>query len=494
MSIRTWIAWLRRFGPGVALTAVGVLVAVPLAIRLTPAHGTIIAGQQISVRATTPVAGLLGGWSGPATLRQVGQTVVPLEPIRIHGPLRPQLVLGPLVHEEGVDKLLSPKQGHQARARAMRAITGAFRSWYLSATLLMFFLALAINAFVCSAWIWTVLTGAGRRHRSRTLARIWHRLAQRIRRSVGAALVLTAAFWLVAGLLAWRDTVDGIREVSSPRDLVGAAPVHLRPQGDPLTGYTAAVIGDSRASRLGGPSVPDPSTSDDACKRSSDSLAAQLTALAPGENVDNLACPGATIAKGLLGAQRRGGHTITPQVSRLLASDELRFVVVMIGPNDLDWTDFLKYCYAFERCDDRVSSGQFAYRLAAFDRNYGDLLAALSTVPGHPQIVVVGSYDVFANDAECADTRGPGSVPGLSRHNLAVVAARNDQLNDVLRAGAAAYGDSFVVPHLKTLCEAPDPQVGPDLQGLSDRYPFHPTGVGMVRLAASVLAALDRDP
>ena len=41
----------------------------------------------------------------------------------------------------------------------------------------------------------------------------------------------------------------------------------------------------------------------------------------------------------------------------------LPFVVVMVGPNDLSWTDLLKYCYAVENCQDRLTQGEFGYRL-----------------------------------------------------------------------------------------------------------------------------------
>ena len=107
---------------------------------------------------------------------------------------------------------------------------------------------------------------------------------------------------------------------------------------------------------------------------------------------------------------------------------------------------------------------------------------------------MVGSYDVFALDADCADTEGPPGRPGLAADSLALLADRNEQLNDVLTAGAQEYGFTVATPHLTTLCQPGDPEVGRDLQGLEDAYPFHPTGVGMVRLAATVLAAIDPVP
>ena len=46
------------------------------------------------------------------------------------------------------------------------------------------------------------------------------------------------------------------------------------------------------------------------------------------------------------------------------------------------------------------------------------------------------------------------------------------------------------MPHLSPLCTAASAELGQDIQGLTDRYPFHPTAIGMVRLGASVLAAI----
>lgn len=472
--------------------AVALVVAIPVGIALTPAHDTTVAGQQLGVGATTPTSGWFGGWRGPARLKQIGQTVVDLDPIQVRGPLRPQLELGPLVQTDHLDTLLDPEHGATTRATAVKAITGAFQAWYLLATLLVFAITLGIIGLITSVRIWFALARAGRGRARLGLAAVWHREARQLPATAAVALVGTLAVWAAVGVLAAHDTRAGLADVSSPRDLVGAAPVRLHATGPEVTGYAGAVIGDSRAVRLGGPVVPHADADSKACKRSTDSLAAQLTQLSPSDPVRNLACSGASIGQGLLGEQQRGHRTLPPQVSQLMSMDGLHFVVVMIGPNDLDWTAFLKYCYAFSHCNDSLANGQFDYRLAQFDRQYGDLLAALDALPGQPQIVVVGSYDVFASDAKCADTEGPDGVPGLDADNVALLIERNQQLNDVLQAGADAYHFSYVRPRLTTLCQATSPEVGPDLQGLDDPYPFHPTAIGTLRIAASVFSAVRR--
>jgi hypothetical protein len=242
--------------------------------------------------------------------------------------------------------------------------------------------------------------------------------------------------------------------------------------------------------------VPNPSPADAACTRSTDSLAAEVGSLLA-EPVLNLACPSATTAAGLLGPQERGGLLLPPQVGVLKQMQGLRFVAVAIGPNDLGWSDLVTYCYAVENCADNLSQGEFDYRLAAFDRDYGTLLAELTALPGQPQVVVMTSYDALPDtiDPACADLRGPAQAAGLSSTEAELLDARNDQLNAILVAGARKYGFGVARPHLAPLC-APGSTDGqaPDLQGLTDPFPFHPTGTGSLRTAAAVARLITPDP
>lgn len=475
------------------LTLLAVLVAIPAAITLTPARQTTVAGQYLGVGGVTPLGGWLGGWRGPAQLEQIGETTVDVPPVQVRGPLRPKLELGPLVRTRDVDELLDPHDGPKARSAAVAAITTAFRDWFVLATLLVVLITLAVLATITTIRIWTVMARASRHQAHLTVGEVWLHQARTLRLGALIALAGTLAVWAGVGLLAWHDTAAGIDGISSPRDLVGAAPLKLEPAGAPVAGFAGAVIGDSRASRLGGPPVESEDPDDVACSRSTDSLAAELTRFDPAAPVRNLACPSARIDQGVLGVQHTRHGDVPPQVSELLSMQGLRFVVVMVGPNDLGWTDLLRYCYAFEDCNDQLTSGQFDYRLASFDRHYGDLLAALAALPDQPQIIVVGSYDVFSPDAACADTEAPGSyagLPGLDKDNVELLQDRNQQFNDVLRTGAEAYDFSFATPHLSTLCQEGDPSLGRDIQGLADPYPFHPTAVGMIRVAASVFAKI----
>src|SRR6185436_14525536 len=159
----------------------------------------------------------------------------------------------------------------------------------------------------------------------------------------------------------------------------------------------------------------------------------------------NLACPDATVTAGLRGPQDIGGQQVPAQVGVLRQVQGLRFVVVEIGPNDVGWTDFLRYCYGVPDCADTLTQNEFDYRLAAFDRAYGDLLVDLNDLPGRPQVIVVTSYGAFAQDADCSGTKAAG-YPGL------------------------------------------------DIQGMADPFPFHPTGVGSLRTASSVVRLVNPPP
>jgi hypothetical protein len=310
------------------------------------------------------------------------------------------------------------------------------------------------------------------------------------RRMTVIAVVVSVLAWMVSGVLAYSGAVQGLRGVTSLAQLVGAYHLSPDPVGPPITGFDGAVIGDSRAVRVGGPSLPEGSPDDVACGRSTDSLAAEIGHLLPAR-VLNLACPSATVTSGLRGPQDMGGRSVPAQVGVLKQVQDLRFVVVVIGPNDVGWTDFLRYCYGVTDCSDRLTQGEFDYRMAAFDRVYGDLLIDLNDLPGRPQVIVMTSYGAFPPAADCADTRAEG-YPGLDAAKIELLNDRNEQLNSVLVAGAEKYGFAVAHPELGLLCEKGSDGrggdgLGPDLQGMADPFPFHPTGIGSLRMASSVV-------
>lgn len=463
-----------------------VLVGLPAVIALTPNQQLTVAGQHLAVGARTPSPTV----AGPAQLVQIGNTELDLARLRVYGPLRPQVELGPVQRNAGAAAVLDPATRAQAKADAVGTIRSGFLRWYAWATLGLLAFTLAATAVAgCIRILVTLRQQSRAEQRQVTVASIWHRSVGQLRGMTIVAVAATMLAWAGAGALAYLGTVNGLRNVRSLSDLVGTHYLSPSPVGPAVAGYTGAVIGDSRASRVGGPPVADPTTDDMACVRSSDSLGTEIGALIAAR-VLNLACPGASIAQGLRGPQEQGGRVLPSQVGRLKQVDGLKFVVVVIGPNDLSWVDFLKYCYGVDNCRDRLTQGEFNYRLAAFDAEYGDLLQDLNDLPDNPQVVIVTSYDVFKPDAKCSDVHGPAAASGLNPDNIKLLSSRNHELNSVLIGGAEKYGFDIARPVLATLCEPSQDQLGADIQGLDGSHPFHPTGIGMVRMAAAVVQVL----
>lgn len=475
-------------------------VGIPATVALTPAQDVEAFGQYVSVGARSPSL----SFAGPAQLVQVGNTALDVHRVRVYGPLRPQLTLGPVQRNAAAAAVFDPQAGPPARAAAVDAVAGGFVSWYVwaGAGLLVFTVAAAAAA----GGLRTLLvvrrhSRPGAAHRGP--AELWVYCRGAAVRMGAVAVVAALLAWGAAGALAVNGAAGGLQDVRSLTQLVGAYHVPPAPAGPVVTGFQGAVIGDSRAVRVGGPPLSGSTPDDVACARSADSLAAELGRLQPAR-VLNLACPGATVTSGLRGPQDRGGYLVPAQVGVLQQVQGLRFVVVAVGPNDLGWVDFLRYCYGAPDCADNLTQGEFGYRLAAFDRVYGDLLADLNGLPGKPQVVVTASYDVFgagddpARLADCPDARGPAGVPGLDEAKVGLLTARNSALNDVLAAGAEKYGFAVARPALRPLCppdaeDLPRDGLGPDLQGLGDAHPFHPTGIGSLRTAAAVARLLAPD-
>jgi hypothetical protein len=478
-----------RRGATLLTLAVCLCLGVPVAIALTPAQDLVSLGQPVSVGARTPSLSL----SGPAQLVQIGNTQLDIPGLRVYGPLRPRLVMGPVQRNAEAAQALRPDTAHRAGTDAASALLRGFLRWYALASLLLLALTLAICSV--SGYGQTLLllrrqTRTGSAPASST--EIWQRSLGSLVRLAALAVVVVAVAWAGCGGLAFAGAMHGLRSVKSLAELVGTYHVSPAPVGPPRYGFAGAVIGDSRATRLGGPPVPDGSPDDQSCGRSSDSLAAELGQLS-GEQVLNLACPGATIAAGLRGPQQRGPQQLPPQLGLLKQVQDLRFVAVVVGPNDIGWTDFLSYCYGVANCSDNLSQGEFDYRLAAFDRDYGDLLQDLAALPSRPTVVVVTSYRVLQPDARCPDTKGPPAAVGLDPAKIELLNRRNDQLNTILSDGARKYGFAVADPVLTTLCDRSADGLGPDLQGFTDPDPFHPTGVGSLRMAASVLPLIGPD-
>jgi lysophospholipase L1-like esterase len=486
-ALRELARELRR-GATLLTLAVCLCLGVPAAIVLTPDQDLVSLGQPLSVGARTPSLSI----SGPAQLVQIGNTALDIPRLWVYGPLRPKLSMGPVQRNAEAALALRPDTAKQAGSDATGALLRGFLRWYGWASLCL----LGVTLATCSVSGYGQTLLLLRRHgRARGLSarglsgsteETWRRGLGSLARRTLLAVVIVAVAWAGCGALAYLGAMRGLRSVSSLSELVGTYHVSPAPVGPKRFGFAGAVIGDSRASRLGGPPVSGGTPDDRACARSSDSLAAELGQLT-GQPVLNLACSGATVAAGVRGPQQRGPDLVPPQLGLLKQAQGLRFVVVVVGPNDIGWTDFLGYCYGSPNCSDNLSQGEFDYRLAAFDRDYGDLLQDLAELPGHPAVAIVTSYRVLNADAQCPDAKGPPAAVGLDQSKIELLNQRNDRLNALLAGGAQKYGFQVADPELTALCDHSADGLGPDLQGLTDPDPFHPTGIGSLRMAAAVL-------
>lgn len=477
-----------RSWPTVLLVLFCLGAGIPATVALTPGQDLVAFGQYVSVGARPPDLSV----AGPAQIVQVGNTTLDVDRLQVYGPLRPRLTLGPVQRNAGAAAVLDPEAAPRLGNQAVTDVTEAFLAWYLWAGSGLLGFTLAAAAAGTGLRTLLVLRAESRRpggHAS--LPEIWAYCRRGAGRMTVIAVAASVLAWATAGVLAHTGAVGGLRNVASLSQLVGARQLSPDPVGPPVDGFDGAVIGDSRVSLIGGPPLPRGTTDDAACGRSTDSLAGQIEALSA-TRVLNLACPSATITAGLRGPQTEQGRLLPPQIGLLKQVQDLDFVVVAIGPNDVGWTDFLQYCYGVPDCADNLTGGEFDYRLAAFDNVYGDLLVDLNELPGRPEIIVMTSYGAFEPDADCSDTRGPPGAPGLDAGKIELLAERIEALNDVLVAGAQAYGFPVARPELALLCEDAPGGLGPDLQGPTDPFPYHPTGIGSLRMAASVTPLLDR--
>jgi lysophospholipase L1-like esterase len=490
----------RRMIPAIrflALLAIA-LAALLAAIALTPATSVTVFGQDVEVGAVAP--GDWQGWSGPGQADLFGEGPIPTVQT-FRGPIRPRIVWQSFNRDAAASAFLQPTSA-DAR-RSINTDTSAVgealaQGWtgFFGRLVLMSGLFGALLYMVGMAGVQIV---RGPRAANLTAGhRIWP-----VALSAGLAMGLTAASAALTVVSA-RDQLAG---VSSLADLTGSSPLVPAPAaiGPARSDIAVVVIGDSTAAGVGNAALARPSDEDTACERSKDAYAEVLQA-ATGWVTENLACASASISDGLLTPQRgRRPVTPPPQVGVLKSITSLDAVIVSIGANDIGWSDFLKYCYGLERCDDRVSERLFQRRLDTFRLQYAQLLHQLSNLPTRPAVIVTGYYDPFGETFDCPELRDPQAPvdppPGYGfapdpdqgdsaekvRTKVQPVRSVLAQLNLVLQQGAEAFGFGFVQPTFEghALCSEQ-----PWVQGMSDPQPFHPNAAGELAIAAALLPQL----
>ncbi len=451
-------AVLARAGRWLAVLAVLVTVAagsITAALELTPMQTVSIAGQVIQVGSTFPGLSL----SGPGEVNLFGQQLA--TNMRFVGPVRPRLQLAQITINSELTNFVEGSK-----------VTGAER---------------LVGTRLASGWMhyfgWeSLIAGTGALILTGAVAG-WRRLSHRnTLKLLAAGLVVTEALNAGAVLITAYHARDALRRVTSLNQLVGSEPPipHLKHKDRPLPNIQAVVLGDSTAAGLGLSPFSHPTRQQRACGRSSDAYAQDLASV-NSWRVLNLACSGATITHGLLGAQHRGRMVLPPQVATAERARNASIVIVSIGANDMNWSQMLGYCAVVANCNDRATAAYFQQKLAAFSKVYLELLSRLAELPAHPHVIINRYYNPFSSEPECLHNLG------YTPAKLTVIESRLNALNTVLAKGAAQFGFSSPQPDFSghQLCAAQ-----PYVQGLASPAPFHPTVLGQLAIALADQAVL----
>ena len=250
-------------------------------------------------------------------------------------------------------------------------------------------------------------------------------------------------------------------------------------------------LGDSYTA---GPLIPDQSGG--LCLRS-DHNYASLTAAQIGATLTDASCSGATTVE-MTQPQTDDGITINaPQLDSVTGSTGL--VTLGIGGNDIDFTGIIETCAEEsltdpfgDPCTAHYTSGgsdQLAASIAATGPKVAAVLAQIRARAPQARVYVVGYPDILP---EYNDGCWP-LVP-LAYGDVAYLRQTEKELNAMLAAEAAAYGDGYVDTYTPTIghdvCQAPGTKWIEGLVPTSPAAPFHPNALGEAAMARALEAAI----
>jgi lysophospholipase L1-like esterase len=443
----------------VATLLVVSVAAIAFALRVTPEQSVSALGQTVAVGTAPP------SWStsGPGEVVLFGRSL-PTE-VEFVGPVRPRLALTEISLDAQVQEAFSPPGRAAAAAELGEALAAGWRR-YFAWEIAFVTLGAVVVLGAIAGW-----RGAG-----------WKRTLV----IVLGGLVFVQVVNLSAIMVTAFTAPDILRGVGSVNEMVGRD--ELRPipaaTGSTQPDVQAVVLGDSTAAGLGGPPLADAAPDDTACQRSSIAFAETLARVNEW-NVDNLACSGATIDEGILGVQVAGDRRIAPQLAVAKRASEAEVVIVNVGANDMRWSSLVFLCAASTSCDNRALTALFQRSLDDFTQDYYEMLRQLSAIPGDPLVLINRYYAPFDPTLDCLEPLG------LTSEKLVVLLDRLDALNDVLTAGAQAFGHRTVQPDFAghELCTDQSYVQGPD-----DPAPLHPNARGHLVIALADERALLDEP
>jgi len=201
----------------------------------------------------------------------------------------------------------------------------------------------------------------------------------------------------------------------------------------------------------------------------------------------SLACSGATLESGVLGAQDVYGLVVESQLDRLQSLGKPDIISLTIGANDIDWTSYIARCY-LGVCGQATDSVGLDEKLVLLS---GNLSAAVERIgqldtANPPKVYVVGYYRLFSDF--------PNACPvasGLSSDEVTWLNVYVDKLNATIRQSVSSYSFvTYVSPDFTSheLCTT-----SPWIQDLDTRLPFHPTEAGQQSIAGSLQKAIARE-
>jgi lysophospholipase L1-like esterase len=442
------------------LLVVGTLLVVSaasiaLSLRLTPDQSVSALGQTVDVGAAPPSLST----SGPGQVVLFGQPVS--TGVDFIGPVRPRLVLTDISINEQVTRLLTPGSQTETADALGNALANGWKRYFVWE---IAFAALAALLLLGA------IAGWRRYGWKKTLVMVLGGLV--FVEAVNVSAIMVTAF-----------TAPGIlRGVRSLSELVGRTEQQplAAAAGPPLRRFQAVVIGDSTAAGLGGPPIADASQDDVACQRSADAFAVVLARVNDWK-VQNLACSGATIERGILGPQTEGGRTLPAQLAVAKRAEDARAIVVSVGANDMQWNAMIRLCAGSDTCDNRALTAYFQRSLDRFTQDYYDLLRQLVALPGRPRVLINQYYVPFDPELDCL------ASAGLTTAKIEVLLERLGALNAVLANGAHTLGYRTVQPDFggHELCTDQ-----PYVQGLDESAPLHPNARGQLVIALADERAL----
>jgi lysophospholipase L1-like esterase len=250
-------------------------------------------------------------------------------------------------------------------------------------------------------------------------------------------------------------------------------------------------LGDSYTS---GPLIPDQSGG--LCLRS-DHNYASLTAASIGASLTDASCSGATTVE-MTQAQTDDGITINPPQLDSVTADT-GMVTLGIGGNDIGFVDIIETCAEEslsnpfgDPCTAHYTSGgtdQLAAAIAATAPKVGAVLAGIRSRAPQAKVYVVGYPDILPQYND-----GCWPIVPIAYGDVAYLRQVEQELNAMLAAEAAAYGDVYVDTYTPTIghdvCQAPGTKWIEGLVPTSPAAPFHPNALGEAAMAGALEAAI----